>query len=217
MEYKSMNAASGKGIASYIADLSSGYLLEENGLNVLFGTERNYSRLAELNENIHAQDYRELLRVLKCILKNGAKNGIGIDCQLEISYRINTKTGSRRVYRKTGLMKGSTKNKIYTWSQIFAIDALNNHDEVSFLWKDKYTSHDDIVSCVSEERQNIFTKTENQILERISEGKSNETIASQLGTSINTVKKHISNMLQKTGAKNRVGLLLQFRDREISG
>jgi DNA-binding NarL/FixJ family response regulator len=51
-----------------------------------------------------------------------------------------------------------------------------------------------------------FTERENEILDLIREGMSNKQIAAILKISEQTVKNHISNMMEKARAKNRTEL-----------
>jgi len=51
-----------------------------------------------------------------------------------------------------------------------------------------------------------FTERENDILDLIREGFSNKQIAAKLKISEQTVKNHVSNMMEKAGAKNRTEL-----------
>lgn len=63
-----------------------------------------------------------------------------------------------------------------------------------------------------------LTKREHEVAEHVSHGHSNKYIADRLRISVNTVKKHISQALEKLGASNRtelVSLLMNDRnDRE---
>lgn len=49
----------------------------------------------------------------------------------------------------------------------------------------------------------LLTARENEICQKIMEGKNNETIAKELFISIKTVKTHIHNILSKLGLKSR--------------
>lgn len=48
------------------------------------------------------------------------------------------------------------------------------------------------------------TPTELQVLQMLAAGKSNNQIREQLGVKLQTVKFHVSNLLEKLGAKNRI-------------
>ena len=51
-----------------------------------------------------------------------------------------------------------------------------------------------------------LTKREREVAEHVAKGRSNKYIADRLGVSLNTVKKHISQALDKLGASNRTEL-----------
>lgn len=53
-----------------------------------------------------------------------------------------------------------------------------------------------------------FTPAERRVLEKLCEGKPNKVIAHELGVVIDTVEKHMRHMMQKTGTRNRVQLVL---------
>lgn len=66
-----------------------------------------------------------------------------------------------------------------------------------------------VYQIILRERKNaslLFTKREIQVVNLVREGFTNKMIADKLGISSETVKKHVSNLLVKTGAMNRVGL-----------
>ena len=58
-----------------------------------------------------------------------------------------------------------------------------------------------------------FTPSELAVLREMTKGLSNKDIAEKLFVEISTVKKHISNMLQKTGFSNRTELAIEARVR----
>jgi two-component system nitrate/nitrite response regulator NarL len=60
-----------------------------------------------------------------------------------------------------------------------------------------------------------LTERERQILERVAAGDSNKEIGVQLGVSEKTVKHHMTNILQKLQARNRVEAALMARTGEI--
>ena len=56
-----------------------------------------------------------------------------------------------------------------------------------------------------------FTPSEIRVLREMTTGASNNEIAEKLFIDVTTVKKHITNMLQKTGFKNRTELAIEAR------
>jgi DNA-binding NarL/FixJ family response regulator len=60
-----------------------------------------------------------------------------------------------------------------------------------------------------------LTEREHQILERVAGGDSNKEIGSKLGVSEKTVKHHMTNILQKLQARNRVEAALMARTGEM--
>lgn len=55
------------------------------------------------------------------------------------------------------------------------------------------------------------TPRETEILVLLAEGNLNKAVASRLGISIETVKKHLSNIYQKTGAQNKIEAINKTR------
>ncbi|MCB8875723.1 response regulator transcription factor [Acidisoma silvae] len=53
-----------------------------------------------------------------------------------------------------------------------------------------------------------LTRRERMVLEHVRQGESNKEIAEGLIMSISTVKAHVRNIMQKTGATNRIQLAL---------
>ncbi len=61
-------------------------------------------------------------------------------------------------------------------------------------------------------RARRLTNRERQVAQHAAEGRSNNYIARQLRIGVNTVKKHISQALEKLGASNRTELAFLLRD-----
>jgi DNA-binding NarL/FixJ family response regulator len=55
----------------------------------------------------------------------------------------------------------------------------------------------------------MLTRRERQIVELLWEGHGNESIASQLDCSLETVKKHVSNIRTKTATNNRLDMAMK--------
>jgi DNA-binding CsgD family transcriptional regulator len=69
--------------------------------------------------------------------------------------------------------------------------------------------HLPVKSAVEQEEVVGLTEREQEIVSRIRAGLNNKSIARQLNISVNTVKSHVSNILQKLDAGNRVEALLK--------
>jgi DNA-binding NarL/FixJ family response regulator len=61
----------------------------------------------------------------------------------------------------------------------------------------------------------LLTPREEQVLNLLLGGKSNQEIADRLGISCRTVKSHVARLLRKTGADNRIGLSLMAVARSL--
>jgi len=61
--------------------------------------------------------------------------------------------------------------------------------------------------------KNMLTLREIEVLNALQQGKSNKQIANSLYISINTVKKHVGNIMSKTGAERRTQLV--FDENEL--
>jgi DNA-binding NarL/FixJ family response regulator len=62
----------------------------------------------------------------------------------------------------------------------------------------------------------VLSSRECQILRKVAAGDSNKEIAALLGISENTVKKHVSNIMDKLGMNNRTQLALYAKERGIA-
>ncbi|MFT6557577.1 response regulator transcription factor [Sneathiella sp.] len=62
----------------------------------------------------------------------------------------------------------------------------------------------------------LLTPRQVQILQAISEGKSNKDIAEYLGISAGTVKVHVSNLMKKLNAKNRTQAVMMARNLHLA-
>lgn len=58
--------------------------------------------------------------------------------------------------------------------------------------------------------KNILTKREQEIFYLLIQNKTTKEIANSLGISSKTVRNHISNTIQKLGAKNRTSALIEL-------
>lgn len=104
---------------------------------------------------------------------------------------------------------------------VSTINAVMNQDSDDFYESPSYLKHK---QTVEEEKQKFFisdfekqkslTKTELKVTETTSENSSdsNEQLASKLGISLNTLKKHLSNIYRKLDIKSKDGLK-HFHDR----
>ena len=63
--------------------------------------------------------------------------------------------------------------------------------------------------------QTLLTDREMDILKLLAEGLSNESIGSKLGLSLGTIKKHVSSIMSKLGANNRIQALIKAKDKNI--
>jgi len=61
-----------------------------------------------------------------------------------------------------------------------------------------------------------LTARETQVLERVSQGLQNKTIAAEFNLSEHTVKVHLHNILAKLGAHNRTDASARFRERQLA-
>lgn len=57
--------------------------------------------------------------------------------------------------------------------------------------------------------KDMLTVREIEVLNALQQGKSNQEIANSLYISVNTVKKHVGNIMSKTGAERRTQLIFE--------
>jgi DNA-binding NarL/FixJ family response regulator len=65
-------------------------------------------------------------------------------------------------------------------------------------------------------KQTTLSPREVEVLRLITAGKSNQQIADELVISLNTVRRHVSNIFGKTGAANRAGAAMYARDHGLA-
>jgi DNA-binding CsgD family transcriptional regulator len=63
-------------------------------------------------------------------------------------------------------------------------------------------------SCNCSKPANSLTKKEMEIVRKLTEGESNKAIGAFLGMSTETVKRHLANVFDKTGASSRLELAI---------
>ena len=63
----------------------------------------------------------------------------------------------------------------------------------------------------------LYTERELEVLRELTTNRSNEEIAEKYNISLNTVKRHIQNMLNKTGYKNRLELAINAKSLGLVG
>jgi DNA-binding NarL/FixJ family response regulator len=63
---------------------------------------------------------------------------------------------------------------------------------------------------------NFLIERELEVLRLIAAGKSNQQIADELVISLNTVRRHVSNIFDKTGVANRAQAAMYARDHGIA-
>lgn len=61
----------------------------------------------------------------------------------------------------------------------------------------------------------VLSKRESEVLRLLSIGMSNQEIADELGISRNTVRSHVSNILEKVGARNRTQAVAYAKARAV--
>lgn len=59
-------------------------------------------------------------------------------------------------------------------------------------------------------KRNGLTPRQTEVLDLVTAGKSNKEIASELGTAVNTVELHMTNLLRRSGVQSRAELISQF-------
>ena len=78
----------------------------------------------------------------------------------------------------------------------------------------------DLISVVLKERymynKRLISKKEKEILQLIKDGKTNKNIAMALKVSEHTVKRHISNILDKLGLKNKKDIIVHLKENKVT-
>jgi DNA-binding NarL/FixJ family response regulator len=75
---------------------------------------------------------------------------------------------------------------------------------------------DDTKIAGSGDLETVLSAREIEVLRLVSAGKSNQQIADELVISFNTVQRHVSNILDKTGTTNRTEAARYARDRSLA-
>jgi DNA-binding NarL/FixJ family response regulator len=76
--------------------------------------------------------------------------------------------------------------------------------------------HQRPVTSVLDRAPNGLSQREVEVLRLIAQGKNNQEIASELVISLNTVLRHVSNIFDKTGARNRTEAAVYARDKGLA-
>lgn len=107
----------------------------------------------------------------------------------------------------------------FTEKELFKLEMLKIHIELKFFYllnfevipKTQLPGTKRTITGEFAENYNL-TKRELEIIQLVSNGKGNEDICSLLYISDSTLRKHIHNIYQKVGIKNRVQLLQKMKD-----
>jgi DNA-binding CsgD family transcriptional regulator len=95
-------------------------------------------------------------------------------------------------------------------------DATSGIRAIESFLKELRSSNRPLAPSISHRSATGISGRELEVLRLISAGKSNPQIAEELVISLNTVQRHVSNILAKTGAANRTEAAGYARDRGIA-
>ena len=129
-------------------------------------------------------------------------------------------------YRYHPLFRALLKDQL---SELYSQEEISKYNLQASQWFENHQITEDFIDELDKEdfvkqnqfivklkgqqkdKLNVFTRKEDEILNCIAEGLSNQEIADKLFNSEETIKKHINNMFQKMYVKNRLSLVNKAR------
>ncbi|RCW61190.1 response regulator transcription factor [Halanaerobium sp. ST460_2HS_T2] len=133
-----------------------------------------------------------------------AKNNLYYSCGIDIHFE-NKLLGTISLFR-------SQKDNNFTLTDLIYLELISkqcsNHLHKLFTienLKNKKTKRKNSLLKIAANRYNL-TNREREVLKLLIEGKNNQEIAENLFISVNTIKKHLSNIFNKTEVNNRTEL-----------
>lgn len=180
----------------------------------IHGLKPDQVRLDHILETIHPDDM-EFVIAAEALITKFFKQIIGKDkilnYKMNYSFRSRVKDGSYRLLNHQALLLSLDEhgNSAKSLNIHTLIDHLSNHNtyKISLIGLNGEPSYMNL-SLEDEGKTKIeFSKREIDIIRLISNGKTNEYIAQQLSISPLTVKKHRSNILEKSECNNAAQLI----------
>ena len=168
-----------------------------------------YSLESAAVANIYCTRYDVDLVILDIVMADGSNS-------LEEAVRIKKSSPSTRILAVTSMPEISFLNK----ARSAGVDSFwyKETDDVTLLEiMDRTMAGESVYPdrtpeiMIGNARSYEFTPSELRVLREMTTGASNNEIAAKLFVDVTTVKKHITNMLQKTGFKNRTELAIEAR------
>jgi DNA-binding CsgD family transcriptional regulator len=193
----------------YVCNLQSGDIVYQNNLKDIFGMEVEFDTYAELNERIHPDDRKKVVHIVKYTLLFLKDKGINQASKLKLSYRVKDAEGNYVQLMRTSYMMSPRKDEALS-SNLSIIDSMGFMSitrPVQFAWIENGKQSMQHKEYVLNQWVSPFSKREMELLEFVGQGLRYREIADRLCIDDSTVKKHISNMRDKCGAANKIGLL----------
>lgn len=195
---------------SYVCNLSTGVIQESHGLATVLGCSNRIETVEDIDHFTHPSDRNEIHDILNALYELGKEKMITSNDRLSCTYRIMSGKRYIQVHRKSGLAMNEITGEVVNWSNLYAMPNLPSSEKVLFHWSGSNFSNTDVKDYLNKHKEKLFTKKEISILNAWKEGSTTFEIANSLLISPKTVKKHFSNMFEKTGAKGRLQLLKFF-------
>ncbi|MCF8405214.1 MAG: LuxR C-terminal-related transcriptional regulator [Bacteroidales bacterium] len=205
--------------AIYIVDFHKRKICLQKGILTMLGFTEDEFNFDYLSNMVHPDDvnrYNEILNFsFGFVFKKAIKP---FELDFSLTYRIRKKDGSYlKIMRNSSILETDENGNMLTnLSLLTDISFLNKNDRVEWAMS---TQNEDIKKLfrehIKEKHKNYFSVRELEILDKLKEGKSSNSIASMLLISKHTVDTHRRNMLSKSGCKNTIELLEFSKQHEI--
>ena len=180
-------------------------------LQVLRG-ESISAELAELLPGIERRErvapYIEALILRSYALHNARQHADAID-SLSRALRMGAQGGYVRIFADEGK---SLLNLLEQYLDRLDAPAKYLKDILDLMRREVETAHPSALKPASAKNLISLTRRELDVLHLLAEGKSNQEIADELVLALNTVKKHVGNILSKLGVANRTQAVMVAKE-----
>jgi DNA-binding CsgD family transcriptional regulator len=200
---------------SYICNLSTRAIIEVHGFTgMLSNSDSPLNTVENLHRLTHPEDRKKIHEVLEALCELGKDKRIYSEDRLSITYRIKFQDRYIQVNRKSGLVMENSTGEVFNWSNIYAMPTLKPIDHILYRWTGKNITHKNLITHLMQKREKIFTRKELEIVTLLLEEMNTSQMTDFLCISPETLKKHLSNMLKKSGTSNR-RQLLRYLERSL--
>lgn len=191
---------------SYVCNLSTGQIEQHYGLTKLFFSSSSSQSVEEIDALTHPSDREKIHDILGGLYQLGKERLITSKDRLTCVYRVKMNGKYIQLSRKSGLAIKKSTGELLNWSNLYAMPGLTPLDYVRFNWSGINFGQTELINLLNKYGARIFTSKEMAIASALVNGLTTSEITASLHIRIATLQKHLNNMFEKTGSRNRMQL-----------